>query len=68
MPSTVYVVHCIDTEGPLYESVEATFERLNEIFKLDLVPSAAMLRRLQEGEADLEGWNLPCRRLSIRTC
>lgn len=39
MPSTVYVVHCIDTEGPLYESVEATFERLKEIFHIDLDPS-----------------------------
>ena len=25
----VYIVHCIDTEGPLDESLSATFERLN---------------------------------------
>lgn len=55
MSQTVYVVHCIDTEGPLYESVEATFERLETIFKLDLEPSAGMLRRLQAGEVDLGG-------------
>ncbi|MGH6759923.1 hypothetical protein [Bacteroides hominis] len=23
-----YIVHAVDTEGPLYESTEATFERL----------------------------------------
>lgn len=55
LASTVYVVHCIDTEGPLYESVEATFERLKAIFQLDLDPSIAMLRRLQAGKVDLGG-------------
>jgi hypothetical protein len=51
----VYIVHCIDTEGPLYESVDATFERLREIFHLDLPASQDMLRRLQAGEVPLEG-------------
>ena len=55
MSQIVYVVHCIDTEGPLYESIEATFERLKTIFKLDLEPSARMLRRLQAGEVNLRG-------------
>lgn len=49
---TVYVVHCIDTEGPLYESPEATVSRVNEIFDLDLEPSAESLRSLQSGELD----------------
>jgi len=53
MSGTVHVVHCIDAEGPLYESIEATFERLKDIFDLDLEPSAATLRRLQAGEVDL---------------
>lgn len=55
MAGTVYVVHCIDTEGPLHESVEATFERLKAIFNLDLEPSTGMLSRLQAGEMDLGG-------------
>ena len=55
MSRTVYVVHCVDTEGPLHESVEATFERLKAIFRLDLEPSANLLRRLQAGEVDLGG-------------
>ena len=51
----VYIVHCIDTEGPLYESVDATFDRLREIFHLDLPASQDLLRRLQAGEVPLEG-------------
>jgi hypothetical protein len=52
---TVYVVHCVDTEGPLYESVEATFERIRHIFHLDLEPSRNLLAKLQVGETDLGG-------------
>jgi hypothetical protein len=55
MPNIVHVVHCIDTEGPLYESVGATFERLNAIFNLGLDPSIGLLRQLQAGEVDLGG-------------
>jgi hypothetical protein len=51
----VYIVHCIDTEGPLYESVDATFDRLREIFHLNLPASQDLLRRLQAGEVPLEG-------------
>ena len=35
--------------------MEATFERLRDIFKLDLEPSSETLRRLQAGEIDLGG-------------
>lgn len=55
MSSTVHVVHCIDTEGPLHESVAATFERLKSIFNLQLEPGAKLLRQLQAGEIDLGG-------------
>ena len=55
MSNTVHVVHCIDTEGPLHEPVEATFERLHQIFGLDLPPSRDLLARLQRGEEDLGG-------------
>ena len=55
MSGTVQVVHCIDTEGPLHESLEATFERLRGMFGLEFEPSATMLRRLQDGEVDLGG-------------
>jgi hypothetical protein len=55
VPCTVHVVHCIDTEGPLYESVQATFERLRSVFGLDLEPSRELLRSLQAGLIDLGG-------------
>jgi hypothetical protein len=55
MSGTVYVVHCVDTEGPLHESVEATFDRLSDIFSIHLEPSHEALRRLQAGEIDLGG-------------
>jgi hypothetical protein len=51
----VYIVHCIDTEGPLHESVEVTFERLRAIFHLELEPSADLLCRLQAGKVNLGG-------------
>ncbi|RJR32846.1 MAG: hypothetical protein C4576_29130 [Desulfobacteraceae bacterium] len=52
---TVYIVHCVDTEGPLYESLPATFERIKHIFHLDLPASRELLSKLQAGEVDLGG-------------
>ncbi len=51
----LYVVHCIDTEGPLYESLEATFDRLEAIIGRRLPPNRETLRKLQQGEIDLGG-------------
>jgi len=51
----LHVVHCIDTEGPLTEDIVATFERLKDIFSIDLIPSAANLKALQNREIDLGG-------------
>ena len=51
----VYIVHCIDTEGPLFEPIEATFERLREIFGLQIEPTFENLRKLQNGSIDLGG-------------
>lgn len=52
---TVHVVHCIDTEGPLHESLSATFERLNGIFGVRLPPDRDTLRLLQKRGVDLGG-------------
>ncbi|HWV40185.1 hypothetical protein [Pseudorhodoplanes sp.] len=51
----LHVVHCIDTEGPLTETLEATFGRLRSAFAIDLPPSRETLRRLQNCEIDLAG-------------
>lgn len=45
----VLLVHCVDTEGPLYESLTATFERIEATFGLDFTPSKEQLTRLQQG-------------------
>lgn len=49
----VQVVHCVDTEGPLHESLEATFERLGQIFGRDLEPTQENLEALRRGDLDL---------------
>lgn len=61
--ATVHVVHCVDAEGPLHESVEATFERLHAIFGLELEPSRATLAKLQAGELDLGGIGVDVQRV-----
>lgn len=55
MSKDVYIVHCIDTEGPLYETIDATFERLKEIFGIHLEPSIENLHKIQNQELDLNG-------------
>ena len=50
--ATVFVCHNVDTEGPLYESLDATFERLNQILNLDLDPTRENLKLLRDGLID----------------
>jgi hypothetical protein len=52
---TVYVVHCVDTEGPIYEPVDATFERVRLLFGIDLPPTRENLKKLQDQTMDLNG-------------
>ena len=52
---TLYVVHCIDTAGPLNETLDATFERLNKAFNLELKPSLKKLCELQNKKVNLRG-------------
>jgi hypothetical protein len=49
----LHVVHCIDTEGPLKETVEATFARVAEVFGVHLEPSSENLNKLQNGAINL---------------
>lgn len=55
MNKVVYIVHCIDTEGPLYESIDATFKRINDVFGLKLNPSLETLKQLQNKKIPLKG-------------
>ncbi len=54
--NTVYIVHCIDTEGPLYESLDAKFERLEELYGITHIePTQKNYELLQRGEIDIGG-------------
>lgn len=55
MSRTVYIVHCVDTEGPLYETPVVPFEQIKNIFGIDIEPSRENLLKLQKGELDLGG-------------
>ncbi|SDG52943.1 hypothetical protein [Roseospirillum parvum] len=52
----VLIVHAVDTEGPLYESTSATFQRLKHLFGLThLPPTRATIEALRRQEIDLGG-------------
>ena len=46
----VYVVHCVDAEGPLNETICATFERLKYIFGIDIEPNDENFQKLVDGD------------------
>lgn len=52
MKPVVYIVHHVDTEGPLYEDIKETFKRLEDILeiKLNIRPTQENLNRLRSGE------------------
>lgn len=45
----LYIVHCVDTEGPLYESLEETFKRVRNTFEIDLEPTNENMAKLRDG-------------------
>jgi hypothetical protein len=52
----VNIIHAIDTEGPLYESLDATFQRLSEIHQLTGIDQTKEnLIKLKNKEIDLGG-------------
>lgn len=51
----LFIVYCIDTEGPMYEPLEETFKRLKSIFNLNLEPTKKNLIALQNKNIDLNG-------------
>lgn len=55
MGGIVYVVHCVDTEGPLYETPTVPFEQIRNIFGIEIEPSRENLILLQNGKLNLNG-------------
>jgi 2-hydroxy-3-keto-5-methylthiopentenyl-1-phosphate phosphatase len=58
LKATVHIVHHVDTEGPLYESIEETFKRIIEITGKDISinPTKENLKKIQRGEIDF--WSI----------
>ena len=52
---TLHIVHCIDTEGPLSESLSATFQRISSTFGLKLTANSETLFKLQNKQFYLNG-------------
>lgn len=55
MDGTVYIVHCIDTEGPLYEAPIVAFQQIKNIFGIDIEPTRENLIKLQKGTLNIGG-------------
>ena len=51
----VFIVHCIDTEGPMDETLKETFIRIKKISGIEIDPSINNLTKLQNKEIDLNG-------------
>lgn len=51
----LYIVQTIDTEGPLYESLTATFERIEQLTGKRIEPSVENLKKIQNKEMNLGG-------------
>ena len=51
----VYIVHAVDTEGPLKEDLKANFERLKEYFNIKIKPNKKNLKSLQDKKIKLNG-------------
>ena len=51
----VYVVHCVDTEGPLYEKSSVPFDMIENIFGIHVDESKENLEKLQNGEFKFGG-------------
>lgn len=51
----LYIVHAVDTEGPLYESLEANFQRIEEHYGFKIEPSKKNLEKIRNHEIDFGG-------------
>lgn len=55
MSRTLYVVHCVDTEGPLHVPLGSVFADLERIFAIRLPATTETLRKLRNCEIPLDG-------------
>ena len=55
MSGAVYIVHAVDTEGPLYEGLDGLFSEIKEHFDISLEPTQINVDLLREKKIDLGG-------------
>ena len=56
MTKHIYFVHAVDTEGPLYESLEAKFNRIKNVYNIDIESKTEEnLKRIKNREMSLGG-------------
>lgn len=55
MSGRIFLVICVDAEGPLYESSKECILRINRLFDLDLPLGQATLQQILDGTIDLGG-------------
>lgn len=55
MAGKVYIVHCIDTEGPLYELPTVPFEMIKKTLGYDIAPTEENLKKLRAGLIPMGG-------------
>ena len=48
----LHITHCIDTEGPIHEPLSVTFQRLKEIYNIELEPTKENLKKIQNQQID----------------
>ena len=56
MEKVVYIVHAIDTEGPLFESTSESFKRLENYFNIKVEPTLENLNKIQNKQLDFGGF------------
>ena len=49
----LFIVHCVDTEGPMYESLDSTFNRVKDIFGVEIEPTLKNLELLRSRKMNL---------------
>ena len=52
---TVYICHAVDTEGPLHETLDGTFNRIYEQLGVKLKPTYKNLEKIRKKEMSLGG-------------
>lgn len=56
MTKEIYFVHAIDTEGPLYETLDAKFDRIKDVYNIDIKErTEENLNKIKQKKIDLGG-------------